>query len=177
MEPSINKEAYKFGLINGLLAIVILYGTWAAGTETFISFRFVDIWIPYMAAILLIGGFQLRKKQGGFLPFKEALKFTFLSYVIAGVLIAIATYILYNVIDKDLTERSFQEGLIRTKRWMEKFGASDEQIEKAISDAEKNKTETGIKTIFMGFGIGLIWDFIKSMLVSLIIRKEKPQTF
>ena len=48
----------------------------------------------------------------------------------------------------------------------------EEEIEKAIGNKEVQKTD--LKTIFLGTGFGLIWDFIVSLIVSLIIRREKP---
>lgn len=173
MQALIKKEAWKFGLIIGLLNLLLLFGTWAAGTETFVSTQFIAIWVPYNFAILLIAGFSLRKKNEDQITFQEGLKFVFMSYVIASLMQAVATYVLYNFIDPGLTDRSFQIGLEKTTRMLEKMGASEEQIEKAIADAEKNKSGTGFKTVFMGLGLGLIFDFVKSLIIAAIIKKEK----
>lgn len=168
------KEGIKVGIINGLIALTLMYGSYFMGMDVFINQQYLNTFLPYMIIVLLITGFQLRKKNGGYLSFKEAIKFTFLSYVIAAVLIAFGTYILFNIIDKDLTEKSFVLGLEKTRGLMERFGASDEEIEKTLGRMENEKTETGFKTILLGTGLGLIWDFVKSLLISIIIRKEKP---
>ncbi|RXK86226.1 DUF4199 domain-containing protein [Filimonas effusa] len=173
----INKEAYKYGIINGLIGILVLYGTWAAGMKPFFWAQLYGTVIPYMIILLIIGGFQLRKANGGYLSFKEGLRFSFLSYVISAVMIAIATYILYNLIDPALTQKSFEIGLEQSQKMLEKMHASEEVIEKTLADAQKKQSETSVKTIFLGLGLELIVCFVKSLIVTLFIRKEKPVSF
>jgi Protein of unknown function (DUF4199) len=168
------REGIKIGIINGLIALTIMYGSYFIGMDAFMNQQYLNTFLPYMIIILLIAGFQLRKKNGGYLSFKEAIQFTFVSYVIAAILVAIGTYILFNLIDKDLTEKTFTLGLEKTRGIMERMGASDEEIEKTIGKMDEEKAETGFKTILLGTGLGLIWDFVKSLLISIIIRKEKP---
>jgi len=170
----VKREGIKVGIINGLIALALMYGSYSMGMDVFINQQYLNTFLPYMIIVLLIAGFRLRKKNGGYLSFKEAMQFTFLSYVIAAILIAIGTYILYNLIDKDLTEKSFALGIEKTRGVMERLGASDDEIEKTLGRMENEKTETGFKTILLGTGLGLIWDFVKSLLITLIIRKEKP---
>lgn len=171
---SFTAEGMKIGIFNGVFALILLYGSYFLGLDTFISMQFFSAFIPYMIIVLIIYGFQLRRRNGGLLPLKNALQFSFVSYVIAAVLLAIGTYVLYNIIDKDLTEKSFTAGLEKTRRLMEKMGANETQIDQAMEKAEKSKKDTNLSTIFLGTGLGLIWDFVKSLVISLIIRKEKP---
>lgn len=173
MKVNIINEGVKYGLICGLLAVLIMFGSWALGITIFTTVQFYAAFIPYMIGILLFGGFQLRKDNGGLLSFKEALKFNFLSYAIAAVVIAVATYILYNLIDKTLTQESARIALEKTRTLMEKMGSSEDDIDKAIKNAEASMQDTGFKKILLGMGWGLIWDFVKSMLLSLVIRKEE----
>lgn len=174
MKPNVVKEGVKFGVICGLIAILIMYGTWAAGMETFTSVGFWSTFVPYMIVIILFGGLALRKQNGGILAFSDGLKFSFLSYVIAAVIGALGTYILYNLIDPELTQKSMQIAIPKTRAMMEKFGAKDEDIAKAIRDMEAEGAKgTGIKKILLGTGLGLVWDFVKALLITLIIRKEE----
>ncbi|WP_153798584.1 DUF4199 domain-containing protein [Foetidibacter luteolus] len=174
MKDIINSYGIKFGIINGLIAAGLMFGTWAAGLDVFVTYQFASSFIPFMIVILIIAGLNLRRNNGGVLPFKDALRFAFLSYVIAAVIYAIGNYILFNLVDKELTEKAFNLSLEKTKLMMEKLKTSDEEIEKTLEKAREGKGDTGFKTIFLGFGIGLIWDFVKSLLIAIIIRKEKP---
>ena len=172
MKVNIINEGAKFGLICGLFAILLMFGSWTAGITIFTTVQFYSAFAPYMIGILLFGGFQLRKQNGGYLSFAEALKFNFLAYVVAAVLIAVSIYILYNILDKDLTQKSAQIAMEKTRQLMEKMGSSDEDIEKAMKNSAVSMQETGFKKIFLGTGLGLIWDFVKAMLLSLVVKKE-----
>lgn len=174
MKVNIVNEGIKWGSINGLIAVLLMYGSWAAGLNTFVSFQFWGNFVPFMIAILIFAGLQIKKQNDGLLPFSQALKFTFMSYVVVAVITAIATYVLYNLIDKELTQKSVQVGLEKTRAMMEKFGASEDDIEKAMkSGMEEGAKGTGFSKILLGTGLFLIWDFIKSLLISLVIRKEE----
>ena len=173
MKVNVVNEGVKYGLICGLLAALLMYGSWAMGLNTFVACQFYTNFIPYMIAIIIIGGLQLRKNNGGLLPYAQALKFSFLCYVVVAVIMAIATYILYNLIDKELTAKSMQVAVEKTRAMMEKFGSSEEDIAKAIKRTEEGSKETSLGRILLGTGLFLIWDFVKSLLISLIIRKEE----
>lgn len=173
MKANLINEGAKYGLICGLSAVLLMYGSWAVDVTTFTNVMFVSTFIPYMIIILLLGGFAVRKQNGGYLSFQEGLKFNFLAYAVAALIIAIATYVLYNLIDETLTEKSAQIGLEKTRAMMEKFGASEEDIEKQVAASAESMKKTGLKEIIMGTGLGLIWDFIKSLLLTLVIRKEE----
>ena len=172
MKVNIINSGLMYGVILGLLSTTIAYGSWTMGMETFTSVSFISKLVPYMIVILLIAGFQIRKQNDGTLPFKEAIKFTFLSYVIAAVIGAITTYILFNFIDKDLTNKLFQAGLEKTRALMEKFNAPQDKIDEAINKAKRDNQDTGIMKVFVGLGLEIIWCFVLSMLISIIIRKE-----
>lgn len=168
------REGIKIGLINGLFALVLMYGSYFIGFDTFVNTQFITGFIPYMIIVLILYGFQLRKRNGNFLAFKEGLQYAFVSYVIAAVLIAIGTYVLYNIIDKNLTEKVFDASIEKTRNMMERMGAPEDQITKTLDDAMKGKKETNLKNIFLGTGWDLIWSFVKSLIIALIIRREKP---
>jgi len=166
------REGAKIGLINGAIALLLMYVSYYAGLDTFVTVQFVSKLIPYMMIILIIYGFQLRKRNGGHLTFRDALKYSFMSYVVVAVLVAIGTYILFNLIDKDLTQKSFDLSVEKMKSTFSGMGMKEEELEKAMGKREAQKTD--LPTIFLGTGFGLIWDFVVSLLVSLIIRREKP---
>jgi len=174
--PSVNfvREGIKIGILNGLFAMIIMYGSYFIGFNTFAKTQLIASFIPYMIIVLLVYGFQLRKKNGNFLSLKEGMQYTFLSYIIAAIVVGIGTYILFNLMDKNLTQKLFDYTIDKTRTSMEKMGMQESEIQKTIGDATKQKQETTVRTILLGTGTGLIWDFVKSLLITLAIRREKP---
>jgi hypothetical protein len=92
MKPNIVKEGFKYGAICGLIIIIINYAGWAMGLNAYSQLTFWSRLVPYMIAIIVIAGLQIRKKNNGILAFGEALKFAFLCYVTAEVMYAISNF-------------------------------------------------------------------------------------
>ena len=173
MKPNFNQTAITYGVITGLIFLALNFGAWAmAGTDTYVSVIGITTFIPYVIIILIIGGIKLRKQHENLMTFAEALKFTFLAYVIYALMEAIGNYVLYAIVDPDLTAKVLEISLQKTQKMMQAFGASEQQIEDAMSKAQKEPQHTSFKQIFLGLGITLIWNFVKSLLISLIIRRE-----
>ncbi|MFL5773788.1 MAG: DUF4199 family protein [Flavisolibacter sp.] len=166
------KEGVKVGLINSAIALLLLYVSYFMGLNAFVSTQFATGFIPYMIVILIVYGIQMRRRNGNYLGFKDALQFSFMSYVVVAVIMAIGTYILYNLVDKDLTQKSFDLSFERTRAFFERLKVDPKEIDKQMDKMEKQ--ETTVRNIILGVGLGLIWDFVKSLLVTLIIRREKP---
>lgn len=177
MKINASKEGVKYGLIGGLIYLVITYGAWVlTDTRGFVNITSIAGFIPYMIVILIVAGISLRKKNNNILTFKDALKFVFTAYVIIALIEALGNYILYNVLDHDLTARVFEIGKEKARKMMEMFGQSDEKTEEAMRKMDKDAKETSFKMVFLGLGYNLIWSFVKSLLISLIIRREEKFT-
>ncbi len=173
MKPNFNQTAITYGVIAGLIFLAINFGAWAlADTPTYVSALGITTFIPYVIVLLIVGGIRLRKQNENLMTFSEALKFTFLAYVIYALIEAIGNYVLYAIVDPDLTSKVLEITLQKTQKMMEAFGASAQQTEDAISKAQKEPQTTSFKQVIVGLGTSLIWNFIKSLLISVIIRRE-----
>ncbi len=174
MKVNVVKEGAKYGLIAGLITLLVTYGAWGlTDTAGFVSITGILNFIPFVIIILIITGINLRKANGNVLTFKEALKFAFVAYVIVAVMEAVGTYVLYNWVDHELTAKSFEIGKEKAIKMMEKFGASEQQIEATKVKMDKEAMDTGFKKVFLGLGITIVWGFCKALLISLVIRREE----
>lgn len=173
MKP--NKTAVMFGVIAGLVYCVFSTVFWSMGTGPYVSFLSWYTWLPIFFALFMYAAFQYRKQAGGFLEFKQVLQFVFLAYVVYEAIYAVYYIVLYTVIDKELTAKVMQVTLENIRRMLEKFGASEDKIEEAVAKAQKNDTSV-LKQTFLGFGLALVLDFVKSMIIAAIVKKEKKFT-
>ena len=175
-QPIYQRDAIVYGLTGGLIYIITHIGAWLIGTSFFITVSGAEKLIPYVIALLIFGGIQLKNKNGGYLPYADALKFAFLAYIIIAIIEAISNYVLYNVLDKNLTATVLQATREKSVQMMQRLGSSKEQIDEALKNVDSGKKETNFKTILLGLGVTIIWNFGKSAIIALIIRKEKPVT-
>jgi hypothetical protein len=162
-----NREGIKIGTINGAVALLLMFGSYYLGFDIFYRVYMVSRFIPYMLVLIIIHGFTLRRKGGGYLSFKEGLRYAFMAYLISEILVAIGSYILFAVVDPQLTRAIAEENVARNPEALKIMNISKEEY------LDQNST-TGIRNILVGMGQYLLFDFILSALASLIIRREKP---
>jgi uncharacterized protein DUF4199 len=171
-----NRLSFRFGIIAGLLYSALSFGCWAAGIKTFSSFLIWYAWLPIIFVLFIVGAFQRRKQLGGFMSFKEGLVFAFLAYIIYEVFYALVTLILFKIVDPQLHSKVMVHVAESTRGMLERFGATDSQIDEALKNIEEgSKDEYTFKQIILGFGMALIYDFIKSIIIALISQKRKQE--
>ena len=174
MKVNVINEGVKYGIIGGLLFLLINFGAWGIGsTDTFVSVISISSFIPYLIIILIVAGLRLRKSNDNLLPFKDALKFVFVAYIIIALTEAVGNYVLYNFLDHELTAKVFEISKEKALKMMQKFGASDQQIDDSMKKMDSEARQTTFKTVFLGLGFAIIFNFVKSLLIALVIRKEE----
>lgn len=161
-------SAIKNGVILGLLTVVLnlvvyfidprmLMSTWIG-----VGFFALAIYFVYRS------GKETREEMGGYMSWGEALKPTFLTYVIYSSIAAAFTYVLYNFIDPSLIELQ-KEISIEAIEAMEGF-IGEERMEMAIEEIENQDFSMSID-----FAFSLVGGFVISAIVSAIVKKERPE--
>ncbi len=173
MTKSISK-AILFGTIGGVLTIILNYIVYFIGINSFVGFNFIYKFLPIISIIIFLGALQYRNLQGGYISFISAVKFCMIAFISFEVIQAIHVYYMYNYFDKNLTSKVFDISLNKTIETMKGAGVSDAEIKSTMDNAHKNKPQgTYLKDIFLGFGTQLIWDFLLSCLIAVVVKREK----
>lgn len=175
METAIENKTnpgYTYGLISGLIIVVIALLQYLGGVEMYLSpIGYVSYLVMITMAVL--AALRSRKDNDGALTFSEALKITFTVFAISLLLQTVFAYILFNFVDVSFKQALAQEVLNKTERMMHRFGASDEQIGKAI-DAQRGTDQFTIGKMLLGYAFTCIVFFILSLLIAAIVKKNKP---
>jgi len=161
-----------YGLIAGLIICIIALIQYLGGLKTYMSP------LGYLTYIILIvmavlAGQKQKSLNGGYLEFKEGLKVTFAVFASALLLQTLFTYVLFNFIDPSFKEALAQEIMNKTEELMRKFGASDSQIDEALEN-ERGKDPFAFGRVLLGYGISCIVAFIVCLIISAIIKKNRP---
>jgi hypothetical protein len=161
-----------FGLINAGVQILFTVVLYLGGVNAYTSgFNNLGILLPI--SITVLGGLQLKKFQGGYLEFSEALKVTFLILVIGSFVSMVFDYILLNYIDVPFRQAVMQILADKAERAMEKLGMSQDKIDQFTEDMLNGNNYTFGK-LFLGFAFRCIGLFIVALIVSAIIKKKRP---
>lgn len=173
MEAKQSNQLIQYGLMSAVVAVLFYIILYMGGVKFFMSpaayFAYV---IPIVFAVLAC--LAQKKENGGYLNFSEALKTSFGVFVITALFTSITSYVLMNYIDKSFAEAMQQATLEMTEKMMKRFGAPQDTIDKAVSDAA-NKNPFTLGKMFLGFAISCVLWFLFSLLISVIVRKNKPE--
>ncbi|UII24507.1 DUF4199 domain-containing protein [Fulvivirga maritima] len=165
------KSGVVLGAIN-IVAIVLIYLVDSA----FLANIWLSLGIMVVNLILVvIIGIRYRKSVGGFLSFKAAYVNTLIMMLVSAFMGTIFNVLLYFVIDPDLKEVVIDASVKMSAEYMEKFGASSEQIDKTIDETRTNME--GQFTLFgfvKQFGMSSIFSVIFALLTGLIVKKNEP---
>lgn len=170
-----NKETLQFGLISALAAILVFVVIYILGASYFMS---PLVWVSsYIMPIVFAvwGGISAKKKSGGFLQFREALKVSFGVLVITGFLSTVFSFFVFNILDVAFAESVKQLSIEKTMEFMEKFNVPEAEIDKAIDAMIKDDTFS-FASLSKSYAIACILYFIEALIISAIIKKKKPET-
>jgi hypothetical protein len=143
----------------------------------FSSFWLSLLHIPITIGFQLWAAFSQRKKNGGYLTYKDSYLSMFTVGVIAILIGVLFNILLFNVINTGLAEEMKEVTMQKTLEWMEKFGTPEEAITEAMTEMDKTFTDSftvagllkGIlgQTIFIG---------VLSLLFALIPKRLPENT-
>ncbi len=164
-----NKMAMTYGLILGLIYIVIISLTNMAATALFLYTLLRGT--GYLLYVVILGFMlaRIRKANGGYIELREVFGPAFIILLIAGGLSYIWQYVYIYLVDPGFTDKV----LNATVESLEKAKMSDEKIDEMVAEIEKSKTFNLGKTI-LGFFTSVLMDCLFGLVVSLIIKKQRP---
>jgi hypothetical protein len=177
MESTSNKLAINNGLfIGGISAVlnILIYYIYPQMMGNTIYGIFMML---IAMGLYIFFTIDLRKKIGGFWSFKEALKGIFLMSFIAGLLSTFVNFVFYKFIEPGAFEQI--SGIITENLTVtyEKLGMDqvtiDNTIEKVL-ESMKSQFNPSFVDLLKTLGIGVLIQFIMSLIFAAIFKKEQP---
>ena len=129
---------------------------------------FLSVFFVYKSAI------EEKRRNEGLITFSEALKVTFLTYAIGGVLWAIYYYLLINVIDTSLNDVAREVTLELTEGMVDMMGGEADQLDNLEDQLDEQNMTMSFPIIFMNYLVSLIFPgFILALIISAITKNAK----
>jgi predicted membrane protein len=174
----------KYGLLAGIIMIILVLLIYFIHSTSLASFTAMIVFVP-LVFLMIWGGITFRKENGGFKSFGQAFMVVYVVSVTATFSSSIFGFVLYSVVDRDLAFKVQRETKESTLEWMEKLGASDEDIEKALQrlddDFQVEEGDSGqlnsylLRRTAMNFATTLVVGAIFSALIALFVsRGDEP---
>lgn len=165
--PSTSAVGIRYGLLTGLVSILISFGLFATNSEQS-PLRFLN-------TLVLIGGMVVamryyKESHAGFMSFGEGLGIGTILAAVVGLLSAAFTYVYMRFIDLDVVERMMDKARADMEA---RGGMSDEQIDQGMAMASKFMSVPALTAIVLVGSV--IMGFLLSLVVSAIIKHTKPE--
>jgi hypothetical protein len=171
-----NQTAINYGLVGGLAAIAIALLIYLVSTKGYLMW---SDWVGYAAITftMVMACKAVRTDNEGILLFRDALRISFLVFVIASAVLLFFKFVLHNFVDTGLADVQMQiavESIEKLGRFMGE-SAMDELLEE-LENPDNYQLTVG-KTL-LGYGFGLIFPgFIISLIVAAVLKRNPPPTY
>lgn len=168
-------HAAKYGLYYGALSIGLTLIMWLVQPEllfnTGLGFA-IGFGLPLVFMFLSIK--STRDDQEGYISFGEAIKASFLTYIIGSLLAILFTFILMNYIDPSLLEMQKEQAMKMAESMSSMFGANEEMIEEMKDEMSDQMGTFSFGQAIMGWLGGLVFPgIIFSLIMSAIMKKNE----
>ncbi|HEX2535967.1 MAG TPA: DUF4199 domain-containing protein [Chitinophagaceae bacterium] len=175
MEKETNiSHGLRWGIIIGVVYCLILVIRYAASGGNPILFGvYTAIGYVIILILLLVSGFQRRKKLGGYIEIKDAFQAMFVAVLIFELFYSIFNFIYLNYINPDF----FSNMRSAMELAMEDANMPQSDIDNALSQFDKNqKNSNGLGAQLSGYLISVVISGVIALIFALIVKK-KPNPF
>jgi hypothetical protein len=172
MNAAVKSNGIKFGIITGVVSILITTLLYAIDIELFISMwvGLISLGLYVVIGILVIS--NTKKELKGILSFKEAFTTYLISAIIGIYISVIFNIILFNFFDPTLKESLKELTIKASVEMLEKFNSPTSVINETIKKLEETEQFSTLELLK-----GSIFSIIFSSLLGLILAaffKSKP---
>ena len=174
---NLNKLALNNGIVIGVIGLAFQILPFYAAPQLLGNTMF-GIGVGLITLIIYIFfTIDLRKKIGGFWPFKDALRGVFIMSIVANVFVSVFNFIFYKFIEPNGFEKIkgyVIEGMTST---YEKMGMSQDMIDQAMEtviEGLKSQYQPSPLDFIKNLGIIILVGFVVSLIFAAIFKKNPP---
>ena len=168
-------HSVKNGLYFGLASIAYTLIIYLLNPKMLFSgFTGIIVAIILTVVFMVMAARAERADNEGFLSYGEALKTTFLVFVVGSLLSTIFSYSLYNYIDPSLVDQMKEAALETSVKMAEFFGAPEDQLDQIREEIMNQDMSMGVGRMILQWVYSLIFGFICSLIVSAFVKKSGP---
>ena len=160
------------GGIGALGMILFTIGMYKSGIQAFIGPVVYLMYLIPLACGIIAAAIE-RKRDGGFLEFRSALRIIFGILVAGMALQAVFNWFLVHVIDPHFGRVLNTAILEKMEQTYRRFGMPEDQIRRNI-DPQKGTDSFTFGKMFFGLALYSIVGFLISLILSAIVKRKAP---
>jgi len=170
---SFKKSASNYGLILGGIFAVIMALLYSFSLESLTKWWLGILLFLVALAFGIVSVAKSKSILGGFISFKEAFTSYFITIVIGLGISVLTSILIFNLVDPGAAEYLNEQVLEITRSMMERFGAPEAEIDKALAEME-GKNNYSVGNQLQSFVFQLIFYSVFGLLIALIMKRKDP---
>ncbi len=174
-QPSSARIALKWGVYTALAELLVTSIRYSLNQYTNFLFPVLTLVILFTGTTLAMR--ELRQYNGGWMTLGEGVGLGLLMFALIGILDTAYQQIYQTYVDPTYVARALDE----TRNTLERFGATDDQLDQFEEQAENAKASSGKGTAGLAFIGGVFYwilgGLVISLLVAAFVRKVKTNPF
>lgn len=174
-KPTLVNQGMKYGLILGFAQVVIYLLLYVIDKNLLVSFWVGAVMMVLSIALMVLPVRSYKASNGGVIDFKDAFIVCLITIAGGALITTVFNYLLYNVIDPSLAEFIKEKAIEKMSSMMEKFGGSQEDIERGIESIQKQDFSQSPARLGTQYISGVLFGAIPALIIAAIMRtKTKP---
>lgn len=169
-----SNSGVKNGLFLGIAILIFSIGCYFYNPKTLINSIALLVYILIIYFMYRSAADEKRLNEG-YLSFGEALKVTFLTYVIGTLIYSIFTYVMFNIVDPSLND-VMREVSIESAEYVSELLGNEADMDQVYDQLEKQDLKMTFSMVFFNYLIGLIFPGFLFALIMSAITKKMPVT-
>ncbi|MBX2896496.1 MAG: DUF4199 domain-containing protein [Cyclobacteriaceae bacterium] len=175
---SLKGHVIKWGLIVGAISITLTVLLYVIDYTLMVQLKTLFLMLLIYLGVTIYAGIDYRNNIGGFLPYGKAFVHGFLVLAISALVATLFSAVLYHVIDTELPQKLTDASLENTRQMMEKFGAPEDAIDKALEDAKgRTANQFTITGQLISYASILFFSAIMALISAIFVKKNQPVEF
>lgn len=174
MNEIIKKNGTTFGLVLGLISIIITTIVYAVNIELFTKWwlGIITISISIGMGIYIVS--KTKKEMKGQISFKECFSVYFVAAAIGSALSMLYNYILFNFIDPQAKETIKEITMKYTSEMLQKFDTPAETIKETMAKIAETDNYS-IENILSGLAVSLLFSAIFALILAAFFKTRSSQ--
>ena len=169
----VRKYSFTSGVYLGLGLTVITTLIYSLSIDTLLKWWFGIIMFFIVISYLIYSVAKARKINGGYINFKQAFTSYFITILTTLVITLAVGILIFNVIDPEAAEYLSEETKEISRRMMERFGASESDIEAQLATMD-GENQYSIGKQFQGFLWQVVIYSVFGLLIAAIMKRSDP---
>jgi hypothetical protein len=174
-QVSLFQHAAKWGAIFGVGSIALTVLLYAIDYTLLANWKMIFLLFVFLG-LVIFAGINYRNQTGGFLTYGKAFQHGFTVFAVLGIITTFFTVILYTVIDPELPAKLVDVSIENAQKMLEGFGMPEDKMDEAMEDAKtRSADQFSVIGLIKGYGIGLIFYAILTLVSSIFVKKNQPE--